>query len=199
MAQIAPVFDITSEFPPDAARLAELRQAAAGSRKEVDRRWALIGRSAQIGMIVGGTAAAGATWASIASRYPALTKVAVVDAAVWSSVSLLAAALGAYILIMGFGGFYVAAGKTCALGDESDLEELDYDRHPEKCVRFVKLCQASEVVRRYQNQLVAMERRPVVGEYEAAQRFAGAEANRRSQEAAAAFVRKACAQLDEAL
>lgn len=199
MAQANPVFDITAEFPPDAGSLAELRQAAAVSCKEVDRRAALIGRAAQIGMMVGGAAAAGMTWMEIAAGYPVMTRDAIADAAVWSVIMFLMATLVAFILIQGLGGFYVAAGRTCALGDEAELDELDYDRHPEKCVEFVELCRVSEVVRRYQNRLVAMGRRPVVGEYEAASQWAGEQVLFQGREAAEARARHACAHLSEAL
>lgn len=199
MAENLPIFDITSEFPPDAEHIAELRLAAAASRKEVDRRWALVGRAALLGMMTSGTAAAGAMWLDFSANYALTVPAAVAEALVWSAVVFILAALAAYILIQGFGNFYVAAGETDTVGDEADLEELGYDRHPEKCVEFVKLCFTSEVVRRYQNRLVAMGRRPVVGEYEAARRFAGAEADRRSREVAAAVAQRACAQLNEAL
>lgn len=213
MAQDLLIFDVTSEFPPSADRLAELREAAVATRMEAERREAArdrgavtVGRATHLGVMAGGAAAAGAMWLEFSTKHTLTTQDAVVEAVVWAIIAFILAGLAAYILIMGpyilitgFGGMHGSAAAKSAVPLEGDLEELDYDQHPEKCVRFLKLCQASEAVRRYQNRLVAMGRRPVVGEYEAAERWAGHRVDQRLREVATERAQQACARLNEVL
>lgn len=57
--------------------------------------------------------------------------------------------------------------------DFAELRPLQPETHAYECKEFVKLCEKSEAVRRYQNALAKEKRLPVYGEYLAANAFVG--------------------------
>ena len=77
--------------------------------------------------------------------------------------------VGALAVLFGFGLIVeVLSGRRSQAEEQRDaLVELG-ESTPEECVKFVELVDADQTIAAYQQQLAAMGRKPVIGEYKAA-------------------------------
>lgn len=194
-------FDITSDAPPSEEQLKTMRVAVADLDAERWREEGLIWRFSVAGGIVAGISI---TWMFMNDR--SLVPISVFD---W--LVTVFGAVVSFVLIFGFVSVVLQAATEFTIGIvrkrsgerelpmANDLIELNYSGCPDECIKFVSFCEVDETVRRYQNRLAEMGRRPVVGEFRAAKRWVMALEGKQCGASAAQEARQACTKLEAAI
>ncbi len=94
---------------------------------------------------------------------------------------------------------WVVTPRTTATAVLHDLVYLDYSSHPDECIAFVGFVEADDAVRAYQHQLVALGRKPVLGEYRAAKDWMDQKETRLAKQEKLELARQAYSQLGAAI